>query len=49
MAVVAGCTATWGRLLVEYDYNRNHLGLDLKGMPTNLADNALFVRGEVTF
>ena len=49
LAVVAGCTAPWGRLLVEYEYNRNHLGLDLKGMPTNLADNAFFVRGEVTF
>ena len=49
LAVVAACTAPWGRLLVEYDRNRNHLGIDLKGLPTNLDDNAVVVRGEVRF
>jgi hypothetical protein len=49
LAVVAACVAPWGRLLVEYDRNRNHLGLDLSGMPTNLADDAIRVRGEVSF
>lgn len=49
LAVVAGCTAPWGRLLVEYDRNRNHLGIDLTGLPTNLDNNAVLVRGEVSF
>lgn len=49
LAVVAGCAASWGRLLVEYDRNRNHLGINLMGMPTNLADDAVIVRGEVSF
>jgi hypothetical protein len=49
LAVVAGCTSSWGRLLVEYDHNRNHLGIDLKGLTTNLDDDAVLVRGEVSF
>jgi hypothetical protein len=49
LAVVAACTAPWGRLLVEYDRNHNHLGIDAKGLPTNLDDNAVLVRGEVSF
>ena len=49
LAVVAGCTASWGRLLVEYDHNRNHLGVDLKGLSSNLDDDAVLVRGEVSF
>ena len=49
LAVVEACTASWGRLLVEYDRNRNHLGLNLAGMPANLADDAVIVRGEVSF
>jgi hypothetical protein len=49
LAVVAACTASWGRLLVEYDHNQNHLGLDLSGMPANLPDNSVLVRGEVSF
>jgi hypothetical protein len=49
LAAVAACTAPWGRFLVEYDRNQNHLGLDLSGMPANLADNTVLVRGEVSF
>jgi hypothetical protein len=39
----------WGRLILEYDINRNHLGLDGQGNPANLADNAFVLRGEVHF
>jgi hypothetical protein len=49
VAIVGGCATSWGRLLVEYDRNRNHLGVDLAGMPANLADDAVIVRGEVRF
>jgi hypothetical protein len=49
IAVVAACTASWGRALLEYDRNRNHLGIDLAGMPANLADNTVVLRGEVRF
>jgi hypothetical protein len=38
-----------GRLIVEYDVNRNHLGRDATGLPTNLKDNAWLVRGEAKF
>lgn len=37
------------RLVLEYDLNRNHLGRDASGAPTNLKDNAVLVRGEVVF
>jgi hypothetical protein len=49
LAVVAGCTAAWGRVLIEYDHHRNHLGVGVDGMPANLADDAVVVRGEVGF
>jgi hypothetical protein len=49
LAVAAACVASWGRLIVEYDRNQNHLGIDTSGMPVNLGDNALLVRGEVSF
>jgi hypothetical protein len=38
-----------GRLMVEYDINRNHLGRGPEGVPTNLKDNALLIRTEVRF
>jgi hypothetical protein len=41
--------AGWGRAILEYDVNRNHLGLDSSGNPTNLASNAFILRGEVYF
>jgi hypothetical protein len=38
-----------GRLLVEYDVNRNPLGTGPNGAPTTLADNALTLRGQLVF
>jgi hypothetical protein len=49
LAITAGLRHPRGRLLVEYDYNRNHLGRDLTGKPTNLKDNVFTLRGEVSF
>ena len=37
------------RLLLEYDINRNPLGIGSNGAPTTLADNALTLRGQVVF
>lgn len=48
-AFTAALTSTAGRLIVEYDVNRNHLGRDEVGLPTNLKDNTFFVRGEAKF
>jgi len=39
----------WGRAILQYDINRNHLGLDSSGGPTNLASNVFTLRGEVYF
>jgi hypothetical protein len=47
--LVAALQAPAGRLIVEYDINRNHLGRDATGVPTNLKDNAVSVRGEARF
>ena len=38
-----------GRLILEYDHNTNPLGRDAAGAPTTLKDDALTLRGEVTF
>jgi hypothetical protein len=46
---MAGVVAPWGRLLFQYDLNRNHLGLTAGGLPGNLADNAFTARAEVAF
>ena len=48
-AFTAALTSESGRLIVEYDLNRNHLGRDAMGFPTNLKDNAFLVRGEAKF
>ncbi len=48
-AFTAALRAPAGRLIAEVDINRNHLGRDLGGNPTNLRDNAVVVRGEVKF
>ena len=48
-AFMAALVAPWGRLMVQYDLNRNHLGLSNGGTPGNLADNAFTLRGEVRF
>jgi hypothetical protein len=48
-AFVGALRAPSGRLIVEYDVNRNHLGRDTAGVPTTLKDNAVTIRGEVRF
>lgn len=37
------------RLLVEYDFNSNSLGVSSSGAPTRLANNALTVRAQLVF
>jgi len=37
------------RLLLEYDINRNPLGIGANGAPTSLAANALTLRGQLVF
>ncbi len=37
------------RLLLEYDINKNPLGIGINGSPTTLADNALTLRGQLVF
>ncbi len=49
LSFVAALQAPSGRLIAEYDINRNHNGRDTEGNPTNLADNAFTIRGEVKF
>jgi hypothetical protein len=49
LAVAAACVAPWGRVIIEYDHNQNHLGINTSGMPGNLADDAVLLRGEVSF
>jgi hypothetical protein len=49
LAIAAAFTTPYGRLVVEYDHNRNNLGRDLEGRPTNLKDDAVVVRGQVNF
>ena len=36
-----------GRLILEYDHNRNHTGRTTTGVPTNLGDDALTLRAQV--
>jgi hypothetical protein len=48
-ALAAALRARSGRLLFEYDLNRNHLGRDSAGLPDNLKDNAFSVRAEMKF
>jgi hypothetical protein len=49
LAAAGACMASWGRFIIEYDRNWNHLGIDFNGMPSNLKDDALIARGEVRF
>ncbi len=49
LSFVAALQAPSGRLIAEYDVNRNHNGRDLEGNPTNLADDVFTIRGEVKF
>jgi hypothetical protein len=38
-----------GRLLLQYDVNRNHAGRDAAGLPANLASNVFTLRAEAVF
>ena len=49
VALTAALRGRAGRLIIEYDVNRNHQGRDLAGLPTNLKDNVFAVRGETKF
>jgi len=49
LALVAALRSPSGRLIVEYDINRNHLGRAASGLPTNLMDNVFAIRGEASF
>jgi hypothetical protein len=49
LAGVAALRGPGGRLIVEYDHNSNHLGRDAAGQPTTLKDDAVLLRGEVSF
>lgn len=49
VAFAAQWGSSWGRLVAEFDLNRNKNGRDLEGNPANLASNAFFLRGQVGF
>jgi hypothetical protein len=49
LSLCAALRSPNGRLIAQYDINRNHLGRDAAGVPTNLQDNAFTIRGEVRF
>jgi hypothetical protein len=49
LAAAAALRFQNGRLVLEYDVNRNHLGRAVDGTPANLKDNAILVRAEVKF
>jgi hypothetical protein len=49
LALAAALRATSGRLIAEFDLNRNHNGRDAQGNPTNLKSDAFILRGEVSF
>jgi hypothetical protein len=49
VAFAAALRGVSGRLIAEFDLNRNHNGRDTQGNPTNLASNAFLLRGEVSF
>ena len=48
-AFTGALVARSGRVILEYDVNYNHQGRDPNGLPTNLKDNAITLRGEVKF
>jgi hypothetical protein len=49
LAVDLGVQFEHARLVLEYDLNRNHLGRDDTGRPTNLQDDAVLARAQVMF
>ena len=48
-AFAAALRASSGRLIAEYDINRNHNGRDMLGNPVNLPSNDFIIRGEISF
>jgi hypothetical protein len=48
-AFAAALRAASGRLIAEYDINRNHNGRDALGNPVNLPSNDFIIRGEISF
>jgi hypothetical protein len=49
VAFAAALRAPSGRLIAEFDLNRNHNGRDTVGNPVNLPSDAFTIRGEVSF
>jgi hypothetical protein len=49
LGVVAALGTPNGRVVLEYDHNTNHNGVDLMGQPTSLKDDAVSIRGQVGF
>jgi hypothetical protein len=49
VAFAAALKGTSGRLIAEFDLNRNHNGRDAEGNPTNLPSDDFILRGEVSF
>lgn len=49
LALMAAARVSTARFIVEYDKNKNPLGRGTNGLPTTLADDALTLRGEVSF
>ncbi|MBV8760961.1 MAG: hypothetical protein JO257_26945 [Deltaproteobacteria bacterium] len=47
LALTGALVAPHGRLILEWDHNRNHLGRSVAGVPMNLADDALILRAQV--
>lgn len=47
LAVTGALVAPHGRLILEWDHNRNHLGRTVAGVPTNLGDDAVILRAQV--
>lgn len=49
LAIAVGAHYQFGRLILEYDRNTNHLGRALNGTPASLKDDQFGVRAEVKF
>jgi hypothetical protein len=49
VAFAAQWGSQWGRLVAEFDLNRNQNGRDATGNPINLAADAFYLRGQVGF
>jgi len=49
LALMAMVRDGWQRLMIEYDINRNPLGIGANGSPTTLGTNALTLRAQLVF